>query len=402
MNQTISPLLQCPPELREQIFREVLSSANSRCDTGLIDNCARYNYQLSLLRTSRQIYHEAKKIFQDNVFVKITTPWPEAIEHISSEGKVPVVVTEELAERFSDFHLWVYIDAPAAGPDHDTYSMVICLEDLGAFTKTWHYNNLNYPGLNNHLSLKLTIQDPYLLDRKIPKSLQQRLLLPFGLVKNLRVFSVQGTKLLPSVKDALVQTQAVPDPTREECLEKGTILKEAGIKAFEAGKYQEALQLYVDAFAAIHIHVAGRKRTVHADGFYIEELMSGRYKGQRGDYVRMVLRISLVASVMQAYLKMEEWAEAHFWGKRSIVIYRQSIIGDESEDLELDGTPSWIMETIGMPVPARADLGYIFYRTALASRALGKEADVKTLIRAAAVYLPDDHLVQAEKMALDT
>ena len=395
------PILLCPPEIREQIFREVLCSANSKRDSGLSDCCARYEYQLDILRTNRQIYHEAKKIFQDNVFVKITTPWPEAIEHISLEGKVPIVTAGERAERFSDFHLWVYIDAPAAPSQHDTHSMVICLEDLEAFTWTWYYNNLNYPGLNSHLSLKLTIQDPYVTDRKIPKDLQQKLLLPFGLVKNLLVFSVHGSKLLPSVKDSLISKQAVPDPTREECLEKATSLKEAGTRAIVAGKYEEALQLAFDAFKAIHIHVSGRKRTFYADGFYLAELESGQYKGERGDFVRMVLRISLVSNVILAYLKMEEWAEAHFWGKRSIVLYRQSVIGDESEDVEADGTPSWIMETAGMHVPAKTELGYILYRTALASRVLGKEADVKTLIRAAALYLPDDPVVQAERRSLE-
>lgn len=396
-----SPLFLCPPEIREQIYREILSSASSRCDSGLSDCCARYAYQLNILRTSRQIHHEAKKIFQDNVFVKITTPWPEAIEHISSEGKVPIVTAGENAEQFTDFHLWVYIDAPAAPPNHGTHSMLICLEDLEAFTWTWHYNNLNYPGLNSHLSLKLTIQDPYVFDRKIPKSLQQRLLLPFGVIKDLLVFSVHGSKLLPSVKESLEKTQAIPDPTREECLEKATALKEAGIKSLEAGDYRESLQQSFDAFEAIHIRIYGRKRTIHADGFYIEELRTGRYKGQRGDYVRMVLRICLVSNVVLAYLKMKEWAEAHFWGKRSIVLFRQGFIGDEHEDVEMDGTPSWIMETVGMHVPAKKEMGYIFYHTALASRALGKEADVKTLIKAAAVFLPDDQTVQAEKRALD-
>ena len=396
-----SPFLLCPPEIREQIYREILSSSSAKRDSGLTDCCARYSYQLDILRTNRQIYREAKKIFQDNIFVKITTPWPEAIEHIHSDGKVPIVTSGENAERFTDFHLWVYIDAPAAPPNHETHSMLICLEDLEAFAWTWHYNNLNYPGLNSHLSLKLTIQDPYVFDRKISKSLQQRLLLPFGVIKDLLGFKVCGSKLLPSVKDSLEKTRAIPDPTREECLEEATLLKEAGTRALEAGDYQQALQQYFDAFNAIHIRISGRKRTIHADGFYIENITTGRYKGQHGDYVRMVLRISLVSNVVLAYLKMQEYAEAHFWGKRSIILFRQNIIGDENEDIEIDGTPSWIMETVGMHIPAKKEMGYIFYRTALASRALGKEADVKTLMKAASVYLPDDQTVQAEKRALD-
>ena len=396
-----SPLLLCPAEIREQIYRDVLSSSSAKQDSGLSDCCARYSYNLSILRTNRQIHHEAKKIFRDNIFVKITTPWPDAIEHISSEGNVPIVIAGTKAERFTDVHLWAYIDAPAAPQNHETHSMIICLEDLEAFTWTWHYNNLNYPGLNTHLSLKLTMQDPYIFDRKIPKPLQQRLLSPFGVIKELALFSVHASKLLPSVKDSVVKAQAVPDPTREECLEKATSLKESGAKALEAGEHRQALLQYFKAFEAIHIRINGRKRSIHADGFYMDELKTGVYKGQRGDYVRMVLRIGLVSNVVLAYFKMKDYTEAHFWGKRTVVLFRQSIIGDETEDIEIDGTPSWIMESVGMHVPAKKEMGYIFYRTALASRALGKEADVKTLIKAAAVYLPDDQTVQAEKRTLD-
>lgn len=397
------PFLQCPAEIREQIYRELLSSTCSRCDSGLGDGRARYNFQLNILRVNRQIHREAKKILEDNIFIKITTPWAEAIKHISSEGKVVAVATGDNAERYSNHHLWVYIDAPDFPRlSHATYSMLMCLEDLATFTAGWHINNLDHPELNSHLSLRLMVQDPYEYDRKLPKSLQQRLLLPFGIVKNLSECSIQGSKVLPSVKEALIKAQAIPDPTREECLEKATTLKEAGVKAIEEGDYRQALQIFFDAFAAIHIQIEGRKRTIYTESFYTEVIQTGMYKGQRGDYTRMVLRVSLVSNVILAYLKLEEWAEAHFWGKRSIVIFRQSITGDTSEEFSWEGTPSWIIGTANMHVPAKMDLGYIFYRTALASRAMGKEADVKTLVKGAALYLPDDPVVQADCKALDS
>ena len=104
------PFLLCPAEIREQIYRELLSSALTRCDRGLGDGHSRYNFQLNILRASRQIHSEAKKILEDNVFIKITTPWIESVEHISSEGRVVIVSSGEKAERFTNFHLWVYID----------------------------------------------------------------------------------------------------------------------------------------------------------------------------------------------------------------------------------------------------------------------------------------------------
>ena len=393
------PLLLCPAEIREQVYRELLSSA---CSRRVREGRPRYKFQLNILRANRQIFQEAKKILEDNVFIKITTPWLEAIQHISSEGKVVVVATGDNAERYINQHLWVYIDAPEMPRlSRATYSMLMCLEDLEVFTAGWHINNLDNPELNRHLSLRLTVQDPYDHDRKLPKSLQQRLLLPFGVIKNLSEFSIQGSKVLPSVKEALVKAQAIPDPTREECLERATTLQEAGIKAIEAGDYRQALHTFFDAFAAMHIQIEGRKRTILAETFYIEVIQTGIYKGERGDYVRMGLRVSLVANVILAYLKLEEWVEAHFWGKRSLVLFRQSVTGDTTEELDFERSSFWIIGTANMQVPAKADMGYIFYRTALASRAMGNEADVKTLIKVAALYLPNDPVVQADCKALE-
>ena len=395
------PFLNFPPEIREQVYHHLLCSASSRQDTGLGDGSAHYDFKLDILLTNRQIHHEAKKVFQDNIFVKITTPWPEALGHISSEGKVPIVAAGSNAATFKDFHLWVFIETPPDNFVHGTYSMLICLEDLDLFTRTWRYSNLNHPGLNTHLCLKLTLQDPHVPDRKIPKTLQTRLLIPFGDIKDLQSFVVQGQRLLPSVKETLTKAQAEPEPTLEQCLERATSLKEDGNKAMQSGEYREALQTYIEAFAAIHIRVQGRSRHIYADGYYVREVVSGVYKGERGDYIRMVLRIKLVANVILAYLKLENWTEAHFWGKRSIVLFRQGMTGSLSQEIEDDVSPSWAADAATMNIPAKPEMGKIFYRTALASRALGKTADVTTLITAAAIYLPYDATVQAAKRALD-
>lgn len=392
--------LDFPAEIREQVYREILCSANVRRDTGLGDGFVQYDFQLALLYANRQIHHEAKKIFQDNVFVKITTPWLEALGHISSEGKVPIVTAEDNAANFKAYHLWVYIDAPPAMVDNDTYSMVICLDDLGLFTKTWRISNLNHPGLNTHLRLRLYIQDPHVSDRKIPKPLQNRLLLPFGDIKDLYNCDVQGEKVLPSVKESLAKAQATSEPSLEQCLEVARLLQEEGVREIQAGRFGSALQRFIEAFASIHILINGRSRYIYADGYYIRETPSGHYKDQRGDFVRMALRIELVANMILTYLKLEDYNEAHFWGKRSIVLFRQGITGSLSQEIEDEYAGSWAAEAAMMNIPGRKALGQIFYRTALASRKLGKTADVKTLIKAAAIYLPFDEDVQAERRAL--
>lgn len=201
------------------------------------------------------------------------------------------------------------------------------------------------------------------------------------------------------MEEALRKEQATPEPLPEECLETATTLKDAGNKSLQAKDYPTALQYYTDAFAAIHITVSGRKRYVHADGYYDREITSGTYTGQRSDYVRLMLRVKLVANFIQTYLKMEKWEEARFWGKRSIVLFRTSLTGRVAEDLDGDFDKDWVWakNSAGMGFPAKDDMGKILYRTALASRELGYEKEDLNLIQAAAIYLPNDPIVQAEK-----
>ncbi|KAL8735836.1 MAG: hypothetical protein Q9181_002665 [Wetmoreana brouardii] len=394
--------LDLPAEIRDQIYHEVLSCDSARRPPKNDDEPASYKFNLEILRANRQIYHESKKAFQDNIFIKVTTPWAESIGHISFEGRVPLITTGPQAENFRSFHSWVWIDAPGVPQPGIEYSMIICLEDIPAFTRMWRFSNLNHRGLNPHLRLKITLQDPHVPDRKIPRALQIRLLQPFGDVKELHSFSVHGAKVLPSVEETLKKEQGTPDPSPEQCLESATALKDAGNRALQAGDYTTALQQYTDSFAAIHITVSGRKRYIHADGYYIHELSSGPYKGLRGDYARLILRVKLVANFIQTYLKMRDWDEARFWGKRSIVMFRRSLTDDISDDLEGEEEKwAWVKESATMSFPARVDMGKILYRTSLASRELGYQQEVKNLLRAAAVYLPHDEVVQNANRTLD-
>ncbi len=357
--------LDFPAEIREQIYKELLSTTNARCEPDDPGEPGSYKYHLNILQVNQQVYREAHKIFQDNVFVKITTPWPEAIDHIRGEGKVPSVTTGIKALLFGGCHLWVFIDTPGTPNPHQhqgSFSMLICLQDLEAFTRMWHLSNLNHFGLNSHLRLKLTIQDPHVPDRKIPKALQSQLLLPFGIIKDLHTFSVHGCKLLDSVQDAMNKERNTPDPSPEDCLERGFALKDLGNQLLTTGSYREALQNYIDAFEAIHITVSGRIRIVHAEGYYMRQLTSGPHYGMRGDYIRMILRVQLVANAVQAYLKLELWAEAHFWGKRSIILFRRSVTGDESDDIATDDPQTWLNQTWAARFPAHEAMGKIFYR----------------------------------------
>lgn len=395
--------LDLPAEIREQIYRERLCSANSKCyPPAGSDLPPHYEYDLKLLYVNKLVHAEAKKIFQDNIFIKITTPWPQSIQHINNEGKVPIVAEGRRASAFKQYHLHIFVDTPdpAAHYYGDTVSMLTCLEDLPAFTHMWRYSNLNYRrDLNLSLTLQLTIQDPHVPTRKLSKKVQEQLLLPFGEVKGLAKFSLQGTHLLPSVEKKLADLRAQEEPPVEACLASAEALKNEGNTKLTAGKYKEALDFYIKSFAAIHIEVDGRKRNIHCDGYFQTDLSSGPDRGKRADYVRMILRVRLVSNIVFALLKLKDYAEAHFWGKRSIVLFRQSMTGNDEDDIDYSG--GWILQLRQMQWPAQTEMGKIFYRTALAAREMGKEADVKTLIEAASVYLPHDEIVQKEKANLE-
>ncbi|KAL8995407.1 MAG: hypothetical protein Q9169_004852 [Polycauliona sp. 2 TL-2023] len=391
--------LHLPPEIRDYIYHQLLSCENARRLPENDDDPASYHFDLAILRSNKQIYHESKKAFQDNVFVKITTPWSESIDHISSEGRVPIIAVGPSADAFASFHLWIWIDAPGVPQRGTAYSIIISIDDLLAFTRMWRFSNLNHLGLNPHLRLKLILQDPHVPSRKIPKTLQLRLLQPFGMIKNLHSFSVHGAKVLPSVEEALKKEQATPEPSPEESLETATALKEAGNNALQAQDYASAMQHYTEAFAAIHVTVSGRKRYIHAEGYYnLRELDTGPYKGQNGHLARIILRVKLVANVIQTYLKMEEWEEARFWGKRSINLFRASYDPHPADDLDgdFDRDWTWVQLTAAMGFPAQNAMGKILYRTALASRALGLRKEECNLVQAAQICSPQDDIIRAD------
>ena len=388
-------ILHFPPEIREQIYRECLRIPKIVDAEGL----PHYVPDLSILRVNRLIHKEAIKIFQDdNILLKITTPWPEASRCIINEGKVPRLMTGKRAAAFDKVHLHIRMEGPGNTPTWEDHSLIILAEDLPAFIQIWVYSDLNYRGLNGHLGVCLYLQDPHVPDRKVPKTLQQRLLLPFGKIKDLREFDMKGM-ILPSVKEALESESRIPNPSPEECLDKASDLKDTGNDLIRSKKYTEALQAYFDAFAAMHIAVNGRERTVYADGYFAHECSTGRFANQRADYVRMLLRVKLVANIVLTYLKLDEYDEAYFWGKRTIILFQKSISSEEYA-----GYPSesdWIGTPVLLNFGAASEMGKIYFRTAQAAREVGKQEEVIRLLRAAAAYLPRDEAVHKELRELE-
>lgn len=374
-------LLGLPLEIREYIYAAVLSTSENRKQLDG-DRCV-FAFDLRLYRVCKQIYHEARDVFRRlNIFVCIETPFPDAQHSVVELGRVPMVADGKPAEGFQPCQMRCVIDAPEMIGGHGS-KFIIALDDLETFCTMWYYFDLSHTELNSHLGLSLTIaENPNdERDQQLPKSIQTSLLLPWGRVKNLDHFHIHGPHNKELAED-LRKTMNTPYVSPARCVEEATSLKDEGNQALKAGNILRALELYRTSFMAIHIVISGRRRNVWGDSFFETYIREGRLKGQWAGLVRTTLRIQLVANSMLAYLKLEEYDEAYFWGMRSINLMRESF--QEAADqprLGFPGADSW---------------GKIYYRTAIAAKALGEMGEAREMLRIAAAWLPNDHVVKAD------
>jgi hypothetical protein len=243
----------------------------------------------------------------------------------------------------------------------------------------WYYFDISHDGLNSHLRLRMTLSgledDP---ERGLSKATQHRLLHPWGEVRNLHSLTVEGPHD-DDVVEELRKAMAEPYPTPVECLERCEVFKNAGNAAFKASKWDVALDQYVKAFEAIHIIVDGRRRHIWGEGWFYGQLPSGKWRGQHGGNVYMDFRIKLLANIMAVYLKMEAYGMVHYWGMRSIDMFRQGRPDDE-------------------PHPAfPIEMGKVYWRTALAAKGLHDMPLAREMIKIAARWLPDHPQVQKDR-----
>lgn len=250
--------------------------------------------------------------------------------------------------------------------------------------------------------MRLELRDPFAPDhdqKRMPKALQRKLLLPFAQIKNLNRASCQeGTtfvgelKPYPSIEQEMRKLQAEPHQTAEHCLREATRLKFEGNAELAKENYQGALDLYHDAWKAMHVVIKGRKRYIHADAFFARSLREEPYIGKNGQTERLLLRVQLVANTCAVYLKQKEWELCRHWGMRSIDMLREAMGIDDRMDLapEEEAVPAF---------PAATQIGKIYYRTAVACRELNDDAQARRLLRVARIYLPNDDSVKKEVAA---
>jgi hypothetical protein len=294
------------------------------------------------------------------------------VNHISSEGLVPIVCADAQANAFTAHHAVVQIDSPLqiVVPEHQ---VVMLADDLPLFTRTWYYSALSYPSLNERLNTTFVLRNPLKEEdedddsnnneeqndqeregRGVPIAIQRKLLLPFEHVKGLHATHFSGFS--PTVQAELAALQARPIPSLQQALESATDYMAAGDTALANTSNRdaafEALELYKQAFHAIHILIHDRTRRVMADVFFHDTLTQGRYAGQTGITIRVILRLKLVARFVAAYNQLASWDDAAFWGMRSINILEESL----NPDFE-----AFLTHILG-----GADVGLIYLRTAIA------------------------------------
>ena len=384
MSTDTTGLLALPAELRARIFTHLLAARNVRYDKG--DGFSDYAFQPAIFRVNKQIHREAIETFRhQNTFVTISTPWQQAEEHVAQTGQIPILILGRQARQFPHYQMMAEADVPEGG--FYTSWFVICLEDLHGFCRMWHYSDLSHEGFNKHLQLTLKVQslpapsNPE-LPARLSRTAQAQLLEPFTMVKNMLRIVIEGP-VEESVKEGFYRKYNEPYPSPEKCLDECDRLKEEGNKAMLQKNYIKAKQSYEQSFEAMHILISGRARQIWTDPYFDLLLGDGRFKNQHGIMVRMMLRIKLVANMIEVYLKLEQPEEAKYWGWRSINLMRENM-GENAD------RPHFNFAAAGA-------WGKVYYRTGLACQLLGEDDDARQLFRIAADWLPNDQAVQAKR-----
>ena len=374
------PILRLPAEVRTRIFTYLLAANNVKYDLG--EGYTGYQFCTNLFLVSRQICEEAREVFRrKNIFIRISTLWLEAENHIAKEGQVPIIARTQHATSWPCVHMTADVEVPEMHAHYKSL-IVICIEDLYAFCKIWFYSDLSHAGLNSYLHLRLTVEQlpspgPSGENRVLARSTQEKMLQPFTMIKNLHQLEVHG--VYETVKEEFLAKNKESYDTPEHCLDSCQKLKEQGNQMMKDKQYRQALELYERSFLAMHIVVHGRRRRIWGDNYFNKFLDGGTFDKQEGNMVRMLLRVQLVANTIQAYLDLDEPEEAHFWGMRSITLVREQL--GELADHPQQG------------FPAASSWGKVYYRTGKASQALGYQDEARDLFRIAADWLPHDSAV---------
>ena len=320
------------------------------------------------------------------------------------QGKFPVIAegTDRLPARFMGFHMLVLLDFFGDANTTVFYNYITCLEDLPHLCRLLFYSSCQFKDFSSLLHITLAIKDPHAPRQQrptaknkkaitpgVPKALQESLMMPFAILKGLDGLTIKGARD-KDAEQALRDAMAIPNPTAAEYLEEAAQLKDAGNAAFKAGEYALSIETYIRAYEAMHFIVDGARFAIMLDGYFAlhNPLRGGRFSGRRGDLVRHHLGSQLSWNILAAYLKLENWGQAYFWGERAISDIEHANV----QQSILDGTPNLV---------TAAEKAKMYWRMAVAWKALDRKQVWARSLMKAHLFAPEDKGIEREMVALE-
>lgn len=369
-----------PLELREDIYGYLLLTSRTKVYNSLLH--PRYKLHLALIGVNRQVHDEAQVVFSRNQFVLIQA-WPKFKGNLIIPNKFPLVSEDAQAKAFRQPHLTVALQYGTCrcGQTMDTY--VSCAEDVAQFCRLLYFFDRQKRGFCRGLSLSLTIQDwcegrPTVSSR----AMQESLLMPFALLKDLASFQLHGSNL-DLVEEKLIKAMKVPNPTTTDLLESAIKWKLEGNAAFKNGDYALSIQKYTQAYASMETVVSGPIYRSLLDGWFAHTPLTGKLADQRGDLLRHQLGSQLNWNILQAYLSLQDWRKAYLWGERAISDIEFANVHQRIHD----GDKNLITE---------AEKAKVYLRMMIACQKIGNHAGAEECFNKATMYAPSNSAISFE------
>lgn len=344
-----------------------------------------YELDVALLSVNRQVNDEAQAVLDQNQFVHIKA-WLDFNDDILAPVRFPLTAKDAAAKPFRRPHLAVsleYFGNANKKMIRGCHTWVSCAEDIPQLCRLLHFFDCETPSFCQCLRLSLTVLDQCEGRVKISsQAMQEALLMPFAILKNLASFHLRGSKL-ESVEDKLRKTMKVPNPTPTDLLEGAMNIKLDGNAAFKNGDYALSIRKYHAAYAEMHTIVSGPTYAKLLDRWFANTPLTGKLAGQRGDLLRHQLGLQLNWNILQAYLSLKDWGMAYYWGDRAI------------SDIELANVHQRIFDGANNLV-TEAEKAKVYLRITIACHKVGKAAEAKRNLQKASMYAPPDSVLSLE------
>lgn len=375
-------LLGLPLEIRESIFDHILQP-NLRQKQY---NRPHYVFDIALFRVCSQISQEAQSVFTRKYHIILFRSNSSVVGDMAAQNAVPVVKIGPKAGLCRNHIMKVTVSYTGVGTSADKtdkHLTAILLKDLPKFCKAWFY----WYGKNSLWEKKITIEfndngSAIFANGKLPIHIQEKLLLPFGILCLKDCTKIKGQWHDQSVEHTLREMIESPEATPLERLKKCENIKDSGNQALTSGNYQKALDFYIQALDEIFVVCSGRNRLDTRKSYFDILLNDDHFPSQNGMEIYFLLRAKLAANILKTYLNMKNTHEALFWGLRAI---------DTMHEYQANYN-----DRLAMGTPANDAVGRIFYRTGLAAKDLGDKSEARHLFRIAVDYFPGDEQIKRD------